>query len=156
MNNNSRDISCAELVIPHFEEVQYFILDGSLPSLAFTPDSIEMADVIIPQDEGSVEFSTLSVNFIVDEDLKNYEKVASWILLKSPDYCDSEFPEDTFESFQDISMIFFGNSNKKVKEFKYIDAYPQDLGELQFSYNEDQAFKLTCSVTFAFRKVVML
>lgn len=96
-------------------------------NIGFTPDKLTYSD--------------LSVSFLVDEDFTNYTEIHDWM------YGGVTVEEDD-SKYRDISLLILGSHNNKVREFKFISAFPTNLSSLDFDSTISDADYLVANVTF--------
>ena len=130
-----------------------------IPETAFRVVSVEFPAISIPAPSASstsanqffagssVEYSPLSVTFIVDNGLKNYSELFNWITLQQ--FSDSKVKSPESILYSDGSIITLTNASNPNVVFEFKDMFPIDLGGIQFS-TQDTPGPAMCSVTFQY------
>ena len=105
-------------------KVKYFCTGVTLPGITFS-EAIHSTTLAIqsylPGD--SILFDPLTVKFIVDEDMKNYQEIYNWIMQLGP--------------------------GMDTDDFMFEDCFPTSLGTIEFTTQGDQEYA-TCDVTLRF------
>lgn len=103
----------------------------------------------VPHVGESVDYGTLTVNMLVDENMAAYIEVVDWIKL----YLENENaddPTDVESHYSDLHLSILNSKNNTTKEIQYIDAFPTDVGELMMEASQDGAQPITVPITFKF------
>lgn len=113
----------------------------SIPGLSATgaPSGKGKYKVAFPGD--TVEYQDLSVTMILLENMENYEEIYNWILNNR----DNDTPE-----YNDISIMIYNSHSKLIKEIKFVDAFPTELSNLDFSLANTEAKALNFNVSFRY------
>lgn len=125
-----------------FANLTFFATTASVPSLS-QPSVLQgfrNRNVYMPGD--TIEYSTMEVTFIVDEELKNYTEIHNWLITNRSDK----------PKFKDITLSVLTNKNTTNKQFRFHDAFPIDLGTLSFSTQDTAVEYVTCTTTFQYNK----
>lgn len=94
-----------------------------------------------------VDFEDLRVEFLVDEDLKNWYTLLSWMLSSSLVKDHSNFSLDTKV---DCSLLIENNNRWPNIEIVYRGCFPIDLGGIDFDAGEQDPQDVVSSVTFKY------
>jgi hypothetical protein len=113
-------------------------------------------------------YNPLTIKFLIDSGYKNYWVLWNWLNLfndaktstsdityglNNPNFDNKPIiiqnPITNYTS--QFSIFSLDEFNKKIVEFKYINAFPTSLSEINFS-NQDPS-EINCSVTFAFNQL---
>jgi len=113
-----------------FNKEEYAILNQNVIGVS-TP-SIDMGNTIQPTairniyiPGNSLEFSDLTITFLLDENYSNYIKILKWIqLCRNFDELDSERIES------DITLVLLNNKYKSEHSIVFQNCYPFSLSEL--------------------------
>jgi hypothetical protein len=126
--------------IQKLPNVTYFSQSVNIPRVSlgvstfFTP----MVDIPIPGEK--VTFAPLSVEFIIQEDMTNYNELWNWIVnLGSPETKENfsrEFGRgkrktDRLE-FSDATLLVLGSDNVPISTVNFIDVFPVSIEALNF------------------------
>ena len=138
-----------------------FTLDR-IPQTTFRLTSCDLPEITVPAPEVSSgsgnqffpgtanEFEPLTIEFLVDEDLKNYKEIYRWITQQK--YTTKEFTPKEKEYFlvSDGALLTMTNSSNPNIAFNFKDLFPVSLGGLRFSTTVDQPTPVTCTATFRY------
>ena len=107
----------------------------------------------------------MTITFIVDEDMKNYQEIYNWIIQLGPGY-DTEdfrslvnskktttgkFSNASFEDmYSDATLIVNTSSNNANVEFMFEDCFPTSIGSIEFSSTADGQEYATCDLTLRY------
>jgi hypothetical protein len=155
-----------KLLIEKVPTVEYYVKSVNIPGMSFTETTAAAGiglDAFFPGDK--VEFQTLDVTFLVDEDLENFKEVYEWmnaiVPIKDPTdfsaYVDTiqtndgrlSAIENDLNQYSDITLVTNTNKNLPNKYFKFKDAFPISLGALELESGADGE-PVTCQVQFRF------
>jgi len=113
-------------------------------------------------------YDPVTVNFTVDNRFNNYWTIYSWLNLLNDDKTGLYDPNNLTQSAAlkkniktdfnaeykaDISIFALDEYNKRVVEFKYLQAFPVSLGGISFNYRTSDEVETT--FTFAFAQLVV-
>ena len=141
---------------------KFLINLSRLPGVDFYCQSISTPDVTVNttnvnyiaghtfETDTQISYGNLTINFIVDENLNNYNQVLNWLKGISPDTSLEESKKLYDESKQigsgfdytDIELIF----PKSKQTYVYKNCTPTSLSGLEFNVSED--LFISASVTF--------
>ena len=152
-NLNSLKTNAFRLVFARMPEVEYTCQTVNVPGLILGGPVLvptPLSDTPNPGDK--VTFDNLTVNFIVDEDLRNYREVYAWVVgLGFPDSF-SQF-EALDELTSDITIMALTNNMQPNVEFKFKDCFPVSLGAINFNTSDTGIEPITCDASFSFAGV---
>ena len=128
--------------------------------------SINLGDVLIPTAglvpmprEGNVRYGDLTVEFIVDEDLRNYMEIHNWMrALGTPQTYDerSDWNVQYQESpsrdarFSDATLQVLNNNNLANFDVVFKDLFPVELSTLAFDVSQSDNAFMTAQATFKY------
>lgn len=147
-NLNNATINNFRMVFSKLPTMEFFVTDANIPSITLgeTLAPNYLIDRPLPGDK--LTYGEFSVEFVVDEELRNWEEIHNWLISIGTPSATTQF--DRAGQFSDASLIITTNSSIPVVEFKFIDMFPVSLGDLQFS-NAGAADTLLGSASFRFR-----
>lgn len=145
-----------QLVLPRFPMAQYFSTDFTLPAIQLPPAQMATPYTNMPLAGDKPVFGEMSFQFIVDEQMLNYEEILKWI--KSIGYATGH---DAYTQYtnrdkhqplgeQDAKVILMTNKGNPVRTVTFFDAIPTGLGPLQFSTQDSDTTYIKASVTMAY------
>lgn len=153
------------LSITKLPDVAFFAQEVTLPDVSLPGIDVNTPLSRISQPGDLISYGDLTINFLVDEDMKNYIAIYNWIKgLGFPkthqeytDFIDAERSanntytrSENLIQFSDGTLSVLGSNNTTVQAFKFIDLHPTSLNSLQFVANASDVNYLTGSVTFRY------
>ena len=148
-------------------KTKYFLTGATLPGINFseTTHSTTLAiQSYLPGD--SITFDPLTITFLVDEDMKNYQEIFDWIMKLGPGSDTDDFRAlvgstrsqtgfdnktgDYAEMYSDATLIVNTSSNNANVEFMFEDCFPTSLGSIEFAINSDGQEYATCDMTLRY------
>lgn len=150
------------LVLQKAPLLNFFLQSASIPGLTFAGNvtmPTPLIDIPIPGEK--LVYSPLTVSFMVDEDMANYLEIFNWMVsLSAKDL--QPFaryqPQTAIESDatkrdrSDIKLMILTSSKNPNIEVNFTDAFPSQLGELNFNTTSNGVNYLESSVTFEYVK----
>ena len=165
--------------ITKLPKVEYFCTSVNLPALALSEVRLPTPFVDVPLPGTTLSYSPLNMTFLVDENLENFQEIHGWIRgLGFPEsyteYADglaagsdrapssggavsSEPGKVKFGApsqaafFSDATLVILTSKNNPIKEVRFRDVYPTNIGEFQYDQQAGDVQYLTASVTFNYR-----
>lgn len=152
------------LSIDKISDVTYFCQEANIPSMDL--DSISVGTPFstshVPGE--IISFGELTIQFIVDENMKNYKAIYDWIVgLGFPKDYDQykNFSITTnrmsipnfggnMGNYSDGTLEILGSNNIAVQRIKFNNLVPTRLSSLNFQANVDDIQYLTGSATFVY------
>jgi hypothetical protein len=97
-------------------------------------------------------FGELTATIILDENLSAYTEMLDWMkrLVEEPNKTRNLGSTDEFPTAVDITLSVLSSKNNQVKQIRYIDCVPTDLGDINFQATTQDIQFLTFPVTFRF------
>ena len=165
--------------ISKLPKVEYFCTAVNVPALAISEVQQPTPFVDIPLPGTTLNYSTLNMTFLVDENLENFQEIHGWLRgLGFPEsyteYADGlaagadrnptsagsvstepgkvKFGTVTQGAFMsDATLIVLTSKNNPIKEIRFRDVYPTSIGELQYDQQAEDVQYLTTTVSFNYR-----
>lgn len=125
------------------------------PSMDINATDVGYKLATVPFTGDRVEFGTVSIEALLDEDLKVYGEVFNWMKrnLEVPHKLNSGVlynqGDTALADYNDIRIQVLSNQNNGNREFVYRNAFPVALGDIAFNASEEQSF-ITCTIAFRF------
>lgn len=148
--------------LPH---VNYFCTSASIPDITMGNVDAENMFIKLPIPGDKLSFGQLSLNFRIDEDMKNFTEIYDWMVsIGYPDNFAQRVPQQRANAFaeagnsvySDASMIVTTNQYKPNIEIKFTDLYPIQLSSVDFNIEETDVQYLIGSAVFAYRKYELI
>jgi hypothetical protein len=151
------------LVLQKAPLLNYFLQSASIPGLSFVGNITMPTPLInIPIPGERLNYSPLTVSFMVDEDMTNYLEIFNWMLSLATVSELEPFaryqPQTAIEhdvnkrDRSDIKLMIMTSSKNPNIQVKFQDAFPTQLGELNFNTTASGVNYLESSVTFEYVK----
>ena len=155
------------LLIDKVPNTEFFVKTVNIPGLQFT-ETIQAAgiglDAFFPGDK--ISFDTLSVGFLVDEDLGNFKEIYDWMDNIVPVSDPSAFAayvgsvktadgqlsavDNDLNQYSDITLVTNTNKNIPNKFFRFHDAFPISLSGIELESGADVNDPVVATVEFRF------
>lgn len=141
------------------EKVDFLSSSANVPSIslgtALQGTAFRILDV--PGDE--LIYEDFTINFLVDEDLKNYMIIHNWLTgLGLPQNftqfknltTDEEGLEDEKLQFCDGTLHILNSNYRDIAMVKFVDLFPVSLTSLEFNAGDDDINYFTAEVSFKY------
>lgn len=137
----------------NYPNLEFFAQSVMHPEMMLNPSEMpfrKIARVAIAG--GTIDYGELSVNIIIDEDMKAYIEMHDWMRrlvdnnLKGP----LDRDDTTVPSTCDITLSVLNSNNNVVKQIRYLEAVPSVLGSISFEATSAGVEFLTCQMSFRF------
>lgn len=115
----------------------------------------------IPWHGDKLEFAPLEINYLVDEEMKNYVAIFNWLIALSPDQTETQyqnfnvdanseftFTDDNFKS--DATLMILDSANNAVRNIRFVDAFPTSIQGLTFATTNNDVQYLVANVSFRY------
>ena len=128
-----------------YKNAQYFVQTASLPDVSTAGAPLQYKQRNIAAMPDKLEYASLEVAFLIDEDLMNYKEIHDWILglVIEPDQASY-----TSRKTRDLTLQILTSHNNVGQEIVFVDAYPISLSSLPFSTNVTDVEYLTAVASF--------
>ena len=161
-------------------KVEYFCTAANLPGINLgTAEQITpLKDIPLPGDR--LQYDTLNIQFLVDENLENYREIHGWLTglgfpkdneqFRNLQNAGSDrFPttknvglnkelgsikkavQDDGGLYSDATLFVLTSKNNANLEVRFRDLYPVSLSGLDYNQQETDIQYLTANVTFAYK-----
>lgn len=161
-------------------KVEYFCTAANIPGITLgnTNQPTPLKDIPIPGDK--LDYDTLNISFLVDENLENYREIHGWLTgLGFPkDYSQfrdlqgagsDRYPttqnvglskelgqvkkavQDDGGLYSDATLFVLTSKNTNNIEVRFRDIYPISLSGLDYNQQANDVDYLTANVTFSYK-----
>ena len=165
--------------ITKLPKVEYFCTAVNIPTVSISEVRQPTPFVDVPLPGTTLSYGALNMTFMVDENLENFQEIHGWLRgLGFPEsyteYEDglnagvdraptsqgsvsSEPGKVKFGApsqaayFSDATLVVLTSKNNPIKEIRFRDVYPTNIGELQYDQQATDVQYLTATVTFNYR-----
>ena len=165
--------------ITKLPKVEYFCTAVNIPTVSISEVRQPTPFVDVPLPGTTLSYGALNMTFMVDENLENFQEIHGWLRgLGFPEsyteYADglnagvdraptsqgsvsTEPGKVKFGApsqaayFSDATLVVLTSKNNPIKEIRFRDVYPTNIGELQYDQQATDVQYLTATVTFNYR-----
>ena len=155
-----------DLAINKLPKTRYFCTGVTLPSVTMS-ETIQETTLAIQSalPGGKITFDPLTVKFVVDEDMTNYQEIFNWIMALGPGHdtkdfinlveaqktTTGKFSNAKFENmYSDATVIVNTSANNANIEFMFSDCFPVSLGSIDFQTDAQGVEYAVCDLTLKF------
>lgn len=162
-NQNTAQPTRFGMVFARLPNVTFWCQNVILPSVSvgYAMSPTPFVDQKLPGEK--MEFSPLVTTMLVDEDLQNYREVFQWMSgysfpksftqyqslgnqLKAAHQAVNKRPQ-----YSDITIQVYNNNWQNTLIWKFVDAFPTSLGELNYSAADSPLTVMVVDVTFDYQ-----
>jgi|SaaInlV_135m_DNA_1039713.scaffolds.fasta_scaffold00019_45 hypothetical protein len=126
-----------------YPNAQFMVQQVELPELSVTSQTFSTPLRDISMSGGKVVYSPLTLTFLIDEELSNYQEIHDWLFGLV-----SEQDSRSVKKSRDLTLLVLSSSNNVIKQIQFIDAFPTSLGSLPFDITQTDVEYLTATVSF--------
>lgn len=140
------------LILKRMPNVEFMCQSIELPGISIGEIAVPNPNTYLKKPGGRVDFSDLTVEFKIDEEMKNYIEVYDWIIGLGYPENSSQYTAIKNQGVRtEGSIIILTSHNNPSKEFVFEELWPKNLSSIRFNTSETDVTYLTASVTFSFR-----
>lgn len=162
VNNNPLSPLGFKFTVKKTPNVNWFIQSVQLPDITLPRTDVPSPFINFPVGGDHLQYGNFSIEFRVDEDMKNYLELYNWINgIGFPDTFDQykDLAGQPITSgqgiFSDASLIILNSTFNPNLEVQFIDLFPIELGRLSFDLRQQDVKYIDCAATFGYRKFSM-
>ena len=147
LSNNKFDFVLKR--IPNFT---YLVQGVNLPGLSLQSSSINTPFSAVSIPGNQITFGTLSLTFLVDEDMQSWLELYNWMTQLGNPVGYNKIgtltgkPGSVNSTTSDATLFIKSNSNNPNLKFDFVDMYPTELGEMNFTTTDNQEFVTSTAV----------
>jgi hypothetical protein len=136
----------------HYPNLEFFCQSVAHPGITMNAVDLQYQKTSVPFMGDVVQFTELSCEIILDEDMNSYTEMHNWIRRNLDNNSASNFDRTSTDapSYADITLSILSSHNNQIRQIKYIDAVPTSLGTIQFQSTSSGAEYLTFTADFNF------
>ena len=141
------------------KKVSFLCQRAEIPTISLGNVDIPTRGMVPIPVEGNISYGDFSVEFIVDEDLKNYMEIHNWMrALGAPqsidDRVDFKVANRTVDSqeyrYSDATLQILNNNNNVNFDVVFKSLWPTELSTLSFDVTGSDNEFFTASATFKY------
>lgn len=124
-----------------FANTEYFAVNANLPSVSMSEavSGFRNQAGFVPGDK--LMFDPFTIRLAIDEDFVGYTELFKWI---------KSHTNQTDLKVADISLIVLSSHNNANKTFTFVNAFPTNLGQLDFNVQNQDIEYAYLDVTFRY------
>ena len=158
-NLNQLNVVSFDLSLTRLPKVAYFCQRINIPSVTLGETKIPTPFIDLPLEGDTLVYDSLSIGFILDEDLQNYIELYNWMtslgfprehtqftVLKEPSVATT-----TTGKYSDMSIILHTNKSNPNYQITFTDVFPTSLSSIQFDATPTGMDPIVVDATFLFR-----
>lgn len=136
-----------------FKNLEFFAQSVQHPDLSVAPTIAPFRGANLQTPGDKLEYGTLTIDAIMDENMNVYKEMHSWLKntvenkFKPPSTITST---DQDVTVYDISLMILSSHNNTIDTIRYKDAFPINLGTVNFQSTADAVQYVTFPITFAY------
>lgn len=136
-----------------FKNLEFFAQSVLHPDISVAPAVVPFrySNAQMPGDK--LEYGTLTVEAIMDENMNVYKEMHEWLTAN----VDTNYKEraavkadNQDVAVYDISLMILSSHNNAIDTIRYKDAFPINLGTVNFQSTADAVQYITFPITFAY------
>lgn len=142
-------------------EINFFCQQVNLPGIMLGVPEFGNPFNTAPIPGDSLTYDTLTVQFLIDDQMSNYRAIYNWIVaLGFPENYDQYInfinsasalqTSELAKNFSDASLVILSGSNKPVQTVVFHDMFPMSLESLMFQSTNNDVNYLVGSATFKY------
>jgi len=148
-----------QLVLPRFPLVEYFATDFRMPELVLPQATAATPFTDLPLAGDKPVFNPMSFEFMVNEDMSNFEEIQKWMFsigfadsyATFRQYGNKEAPHQSLGE-QDAKVIILSSKGNPLRVITFYDAIPISLSGMQFTSQDPETNFVKASVTMAYSR----
>ena len=138
----------------NYPNLQYFVQGVDHPSVSVPMANASYKRIVdVAQVGDKLEFSEVTFDVILDEEMKGYIEMYEWMQrLVETNYVTPYNRKSSAEltSEVDISLLILNSSNVQQRRISYKNAFPTNLGNIRMESTAADTTFITVPVTFKF------
>jgi hypothetical protein len=134
-------------------QTNFRMVSCEIPTISIPPAIVPFPGMSVPFAGNTEEFQDFTMEFIVDDDMKNYEEIYHWITQQKFAVSSDEFtPKNSKEEkfYSDGSLVIMNNASNPNRVFMFKNMFPMSLGSVRFNTTVSEPQPVQCSVTFKY------
>jgi hypothetical protein len=163
-NRNFLSPTGFKFALTRFPKISFFCNEANIPdiTLGIANQSTYLKDIDIPGDK--ISFGDLTLRFLVDENLENYNTIQNWIrglgypeklsqfsdLNNSDAYGGANYVQKGLNIYSDGTLQILKSSQIANFQIKFNDLFPYSLSTLIFDATQTDIQYFTADVSFKY------
>tara|TARA_B100000287_G_scaffold307928_1_gene291068 strand:+ start:1037 stop:1567 length:531 start_codon:yes stop_codon:yes gene_type:complete len=140
-----------QLEIDIFPQVDFFCQTATIPDITSVINEVSTPRRRLPiPAAGGTTFGDLQVEFLVDEDLKNYLSIWNWINDTTLAYDTEPWNKDPEVEFAKAQLIVLTNQLNPNFQVNFVDLFPVSLSMIPFNVTNTDVEFMRATATFKY------
>jgi hypothetical protein len=148
------------MIFGRFPNITFYLQKFTIPSIALGTVEVPNPFSSLPLAGDHIDWGQLFFDFILDEDMKDYEELFNWIMdLGLPDnfklannvYSSTAIVNQVGPSGTATLMVLNSALQPNIN-FNFVDIYPISLSSVIFDTTKDETEYLKCTASFNYRR----
>jgi hypothetical protein len=145
-----------QLIIPKFPYTEFHATNFNFPAVMLPTVPIENPLLRLPMAGEKMVYEPMTINFIVDEQMKNYKEIHKWMSSISFDTSNSKYTnyegrtEFQILGEQDIKVAILSAKGNPLEYITFFDAVPTMLSGFEMTQQDTTTEYVMASVSFEF------
>lgn len=131
-----------------FPQFSASVTSFQLPEISLTEINVPTKYNTGKEAGTQVEFTQLSVDFLVDEDLSNWLEIYNWIISLGMPKDHAQY-RGVNDRHSDGSLIVYSSHNNVQNKFKFYELFPLSLSGIEFTEEDSEAIYRKATATFS-------
>jgi hypothetical protein len=158
-----------KFAIHNIPNTSYFCQAANIPEMNLPPALQDTPFTTIPTPGDKIEFGTLMIRFLIQEDMKNYKELFDWMVglgfpenykqssnfTQKQEYRLPDVSPDTLKGLgqhSDATLTLLDSNNNPKINIKFIDAFPTSLQGMDFEISTGQTDYMVGVAMFAYTR----
>jgi hypothetical protein len=149
-SNNNLQNNAFTFVLERIPQTIFRVTQCDVPSITVPPAGAGFPGSSQAFPGTFTEFDDITLTFIVDEDLQNYEEIYRWIVKQR--FAENQVPSSDIDVpyVSDGALTTMTNSSNPNRTFKFKAMFPVALGSIHFDTTVSSPEPVECTVTFKY------
>lgn len=136
--------------IKRLPAVSFKVQRATIPGITLNPANFPTPLKTIQVYGDHMDIEPLQVEFLVDEDLKNWNEIYDWLIKLAGPRNKTEAMGRYDDPYSDGSLLILSSAMNPLIEFHFTDLHPTSLGALQLDATSNSQEPVQATVSFAF------
>jgi hypothetical protein len=143
MNSNLLSLTGFKLIINNidFKYTEYFAVSASFPNVSLPEITTGFKNMAGFVSGDRLVYDALNIRIAIDENLESYNEIFNWLTHNTK--------TQTLKTY-DILLCFLTNHNNVGRKIKFMNAFPTNLGGIEFSVQQSDVEYAAVDVTFRY------
>lgn len=154
---NFLNVSGFRLILKRAPNLNFAVQECAIPSISGSPVDTGNMFVNVPKTADHLSYAPFSCMFKLQEDLGDYMEIYRWITGTGYPENHEQYkklsdqpPSSSLGIHSDITLLVLNSSSQASFEVTFFDAFPVDLGEIEFLTTLPDVRYATCTASFAY------